>query len=196
MGPQHLSTNFSQPSSSITAKHEKSWAKVLISKDHSNAIMGRGTPGPGTYIPELVATQARVRFGTSKRRSLSDTAFKAPGPVYDVCGAPDNPPQQVKFSKSNRFERDGESLSKSLGSTGPGQYDLQGTFDEQKLSKSFGASHRAYDRVRFPGCERSEYGRASPGPGALKEFMNSGKTNKFGREERLKGDTQAGKRAP
>jgi hypothetical protein len=195
IGHQHLSTCHSQPSSSLTAKHDKSWAKIMITKDHLVALQARGTPGPGTYIPALVESQSRVRFGTSKRRPMSDTSFKAPGPVYDITGNPDNPPQHIKFSKANRFERDGESLSKALGSTGPGQYELDSVFDgTHGLQKSFGASHRAYDRVRFPGCERQEFGRASPGPGAAQAFQNSGKGCGFGREERLK--SIENKRAP
>lgn len=193
-GYQHLSTHLSQPCSSMTAKHDKSWAKVMITKDHLSAIMARGTPGPGSYEPALMPTQARVRFGTSKRRSLSDSTFRAPGPVYEFSEST-GPPKEVKFGKANRFDRDNESLSKLLGSTGPGQYEVTGFTDEQRLSKSFGASHRAYDRVRFPGSDRVEIGRASPGPGSLQAFQNSGKANAFGRAERLPSDT-SGKRAP
>jgi len=193
-GYQQLSTHHSQPCSSLTAKHDKAWAKVMISKDHLSTLMARGTPGPGNYEPELVPTQARVRFGTSQRRSLSDTSFRAPGPVYEVAGQAEAP-KTIKFGKANRFDTDNQSLSKLLGSTGPGQYEVSTVFDGQRLSKSFGASHRAYDKVRFPGSDRVGIGRASPGPGSLQPFQNSGKSNAFGREERLKGDT-VGKRAP
>lgn len=193
-GHQHLSHHHSQPSPSLTAKHDRSWAKVMITKDHLNSVMARGTPGPGTYVPESVPTQARVRFGTSKRRALSDSSFKAPGPVYEL---EDNviPEKSVRFGKANRFEEDNSSLSKLLGSTGPGQYETGTVFDGQRLSKSFGASHRAYDKVRFPGSDRIEIGRASPGPGSLQPFQNTGKTNAFSRAERLPSDN-TGKRAP
>lgn len=195
-GYQHLSTHMSQPCSSMTAKHDKAWSKVMITKDHLSTLMARGTPGPGSYEPALVPTQARVRFGTSKRRALSDSNFRAPGPVYETKSMGDSDPtKRVKIGKANRFDRDNESLSKLLGSTGPGQYEVTGFTDEQRLSKSFGASHRAYDRVRFPGSDRIEIGRASPGPGSLQPFQNSGKANAFGRAERLPSDT-SGKRAP
>lgn len=197
-GYQHLSTHHSQPCTSITAKHEKSWAKVMISKDHLNSLMARGTPGPGNYSPELVPTQARVRIGTSKRRALSDSSFRAPGPVYDeskFIKALDEPSKQVKFGKANRFDSDDQGLSKLLGSTGPGQYEVSTIFDGQSQAKSFGCSHRAYDKVRFPGSDRIEIGRASPGPGSLQPFQNSGKSNAFGRAERLPLDN-SGKRAP
>lgn len=156
--------------------------------------MARGTPGPGTYVPETVPTQARVRFGTSKRRSLSDSSFRAPGPVYEQTSDVE-PSKTVRFGKANRFDEDSRSLSKLLGSTGPGQYEVGTMFDGQRLSKSFGASHRAYDKVRFPGSERMEIGRASPGPGSLQPFQQDGKTNAFGRAERLPADN-VGKRAP
>lgn len=193
-GYQHLSTHMSQPCSSLTAKHDKSWAKVMISKDHLSVLMGRGTPGPGTYVPELVQSQARVSFGTAKRRGLSNTSFRAPGPVYDL---PSNTeaPKSIKFGKANRFDTDNQNLSKMLGSTGPGQYEVSGSFDGQRLAKSFGASHRAYDRVRFPGSDRVGIGRNSPGPGCLQPFQNNGKANAFGRAERLPTDN-SGKRAP
>jgi len=194
-GQQHLSHRISQPLTSITAKHDSSWSKVMISKDHLSTLMARGTPGPGTYNPALVPTQARVRFSDSKRRSLSDTHFRAPGPVYDIPGS-EGARKTVKFGKANRFDEDNQSLSKLLGSTGPGQYEVTGFTSEQKLSKSFGASHRAYDRVRFPGSDRVGIGMASPGPGALQPFQNSGKTNAFGRAERLPTDTHLAKRAP
>jgi len=193
-GHQHLSTHMSQPCTSITAKHDKSWAKVMISKDHLSAVMARGTPGPGTYEPDLVHTQARVRFGTAKRRDLTPGTFRAPGPVYDLKES-EGAPKSVRFGKANRFDRDNESLSKLLGSTGPGQYEVSGFTSEQRLSKSFGASHRAYDKVRFPGSDRVGIGRSSPGPGPVQPFQNSGKANAFGRAERLPAD-RAGKRAP
>merc|ERR1719203_623036 len=148
----------------------------MISKDHLSTLMARGTPGPGSYQPELVNSQSRVRFGTSKRRGLSDTTFRAPGPVYETTGSP-RAPKTIKFGKANRFDTDNSSLSKLLGCTGPGQYEVPTVFDGQRLSKSFGASHRAYDRVRFPGSDRIEVGRASPGPGAMQPYKNDGKTN-------------------
>uniref|UniRef100_A0A7S1R9J1 Uncharacterized protein n=1 Tax=Alexandrium catenella TaxID=2925 RepID=A0A7S1R9J1_ALECA len=194
-GQQQLSTKHSYPSSSLTAKHDRAWAKTMITKDHLSVLIARGTPGPGSYDPEASQTQARVRFGTARRRGLSDTRFRAPGPVYEVTGDPDSPPAQVKFGKASRFDRDCESLSKALGSTGPGQYETPTIFDGANLAKSFGASHRAYDRVRFPGSERMEIGRASPGPGAARAFENSGKGSSFGRAERLPG-SGAAKRAP
>eukprot|EP00932_Pfiesteria_piscicida_P005245 SRR837773.1515.p1 GENE.SRR837773.1515~~SRR837773.1515.p1 ORF type:complete len:338 (-),score=44.98 SRR837773.1515:43-906(-) len=162
-GQQQLSTYMSQPCSSITAKHDKSWSKVMISKEHLGALMARGTPGPGTYMPALAQSQSRVSFGTAKRRQLSDASFKAPGPVYNL---PSNneAPKTIKFGKANRFDTDNQSLSKMLGSTGPGQYEVSGSFDGSRLAKSFGASHRAYDRVRFPGSDRVGIGRNSPGP--------------------------------
>lgn len=194
MGHQHLSTNHSYPSCSLTAKHDRSWSKTMITKDHLSAMMARGTPGPGTYIPGLIPSQARVRFGTAKRDGVG-VKIRAPGPVYEVTGEPDCPPVNIKFGKSVRWERDKDNLAGALGSTGPGQYELSTVFDGERLSKSFGASHRAYDKVRFPGSDRLEIGKLSSGPGAARPFENSGRGCGFARAERLPGNND-GKRAP
>jgi hypothetical protein len=181
-GYQQLSTNLSQPQLSLTAKHEKSWDKVFITKDHQMVMLARGTPGPGTYDPGQGPTsQARVRFGTGKRGGLSDTAFRAPGPVYDVGGDPELVEKKQKFGKATRFDGMGD----SAGYVAPGQYEAGTVFDGSHLSKSFGASHRAYDKVRFPGSERLQLCKASPGPGSLQPFTNSGKAISFSRAERL-----------
>lgn len=195
LGFQHESTKDSGPALSLTAKHDKSWAKVMITKEHMKAFKAKDTPGPGTYQPEQVASQSRVRFGTDKRMQLAETKFRAPGPVYETRTAPDVVPSKTKFGKANRFERDGDSLSASLGNTGPGMYEVATDFDGQKLAKSFGASHRAYDKVRFPGSERTMVGRASPGPGAMRDFHNDGSKMSMGRAERLPANS-IGKRSP
>lgn len=198
VGYQHLSTKESQPLISLTAKHDRSWSKVMITKDHLAVLKARDTPGPGTYKPPgsgAVESQARVRFGSSKRPPLADTHFRAPGPVYEVRTAPEDCPHNIRFSKGNRFERDGEALTNSLGSTGPGQYENGSVFDGVRLAKSFGASMRAYDKVRFPGSERMMIGRESPGPGPLMPYQNTASSISFGRAERLPSNN-AGKRSP
>lgn len=195
-GYQHESTKESHPSVSLTAKHDRAWSKVMISKDHLSVLKARDTPGPGTYKPTGPESQARVRFGGSKRPPLADTHFRAPGPIYEVRGDTDsNLKCNIRFMKANRFERDGEALSSSLGSTGPGQYELNSVFDGVRLGKSFGASNRAYDKVRFPGSEKVFLGKESPGPGGCMPWQNTGCSLSFGRAERLPGDTH-GKRAP
>lgn len=195
IGAQQLSTKFSGQSVSLTAKHDKAWSKVMITKDHLAVLMGRGNPGPGTYVPRMVNSDARVRIGTSKRPGLNNTKFRAPGPVYEVRTSPDNPVQHTRFSKANRFAMDNISLSKALGSTGPGQYEDKSVFDGTHLSKSFGASHRAYDRVRFPGSDKEGKCRTSPGPGPLFPLSNDLRSAPFGRADRFS-DDPAAKRAP
>lgn len=197
IGQQHESTKESQPLISLTAKHDRSWSKVLISKDHLMVLKARDTPGPGTYKPPgggRVESQARVRFGSSKRKPINDTHFRAPGPVYEVRGNPDEPPHNIRFTKGNRFGGDGEALAGSLGSTGPGQYELgSACFDGTRLAKSFGASMRAYDKVRFPGSERMMIGRESPGPGAGQPFQNNSSSVSFTRADPRPGDTKGGR---
>lgn len=186
IGVQAESTKESIPSTSLTAKHSKAWSKVLITKDHLCELMARETPGPGTYQPEFVNSQANVRFGTSKRKPMSDLTERAPGPEYHVRTAPTDVTHQIKFSKAPRFDRDPDSLSTSLGQTGPGQYQTSTSFDGIRLAKSFGISHRAYDKVRIPGGEKFNLGRISPGPGSFKPFMLDGKRYSFSKAVRLK----------
>jgi len=196
-GYQHLSHHFSQPSCSLTAKHDKAWAKVMISKDHCESVKCRGTPGPGTYVPLMLKSQNRVKFGTSRRNALYNTSFSAPGPVYDLpesCEA--SLRAKVRFGKASRFDSENSSLSRSLSNTGPGQYEAKGTFEGNRLAKSFGASHRAYDKVRFPGSEKTGQGQASPGPGPNPhDGKLESRVGAFGRAERLPAGNE-GKRAP
>jgi len=193
-GQQYESTKATLPLISLTAKHDRSWARVLITKDHNEIYKARDTPGPGTYKAQMVATQARVRIGTGKRKPLNDTNFRAPGPVYEVRTSPDEPPSQVRFGKADRFSGGG-SLSAALASAGPGQYEVSTVFDGVNQAKSFGASHRAYDSVRFPGGDKQFLCTASPGPGASRPFQNDAVQMSFGRAERLPSDKGA-KRAP
>lgn len=186
IGVQAESTKESIPSSSLTAKHSKAWSKVLITKDHLCELMARDTPGPGTYQPGFIDSQANVRFGTSKRKPMSDLTERAPGPEYHVRTGPTDINHNVKFSKAPRFDRDPDSLSSSLGQTGPGQYQTATVFDGVRLAKSFGISHRAYDKVRYPGTERVWIGTLSPGPGSFKPFLLDGKRYSFSKATRLK----------
>lgn len=186
IGLQFESTKESIPSTSLTAKHTKSWAKTWISKEHLCELLCRDTPGPGTYQPRMLDSQARVRFGNSKRKPLADTTERAPGPEYQVRTKPTDVRHQTKFSKGSRWEQNSDSLSSSLGSTGPGQYESSTVFDGVRLAKSFGCSHRAYDKVTFPGQEREMIGKTSPGPGTYKPWKPDGSEYSFSRATKLK----------
>jgi hypothetical protein len=211
-GHQPLSTTRSQPSLSMTARHDKSWSKVMITKDHLSTLIARDTPGPGTYVPLPAMTQSRVRFGTSQRRGISDSSFKAPGPVYDTeVPTGDHQKVTVKFSKASRFRdedlrravpgpgdyprRVRASSGKEIGSEGRVPAEAISGFNASRMAKSFGVSHRAYDRVWFPGSERLETGRMSPGPGTARPFQNNGKGVSFPGAPRMPPNLAA-KRAP
>jgi len=193
LGTQMDSMKQTLPALSLTAKHESAWAKVMITKDHLNAIKCRDGPGAGTYNPAMVPTQARVRVGTSKRRPLSDTGFRAPGPIYEIRTGPDVVDHKIKFGKDSRFKGEGDALGSSLGSTGPGQYETTTAFDGARLAKSFGVGHKAYVKVRFPGSERLNVGKNSPGPGAYQSYRSDSAHYAFGRAERLPGNKMAGR---
>lgn len=185
IGPQSESTKESGIARSLTAKHTKSWMKTFITKDHLCELLGRDTPGPGSYQPQVIGTQARVKFGNSKRRPLNDTAERAPGPEYQVRTSPTDVRHETKFSKGSRWDSR-DALGSSMGSTGPGQYEASTSFDGVRLAKSFGCSHRAYDKVRIIGGERENVGRTSPGPGGYQPWKPDGRKYSFTRADRLK----------
>merc|ERR1719473_1088637 len=79
-GQQALSTRESPPQRSITAKHSKSWEKVLISKHHSNSFLCREGPGCA-YDPRLLpsfALRGNVKFGRGLRQALSAKGGDSP----------------------------------------------------------------------------------------------------------------------
>merc|ERR1719453_1800909 len=102
IGRQPQSTKDSGPQSSLTAKHSKAWSKVLISKHHNQELLCRDSPAAGTYDPELVKTQASVKFGTGKRDPVGDLKARSPGPIYDLRGRPEVS-HDVKFGQDDRF---------------------------------------------------------------------------------------------
>ncbi|CAD7943628.1 unnamed protein product [Amoebophrya sp. A25] len=178
LGQQVLSRTDTLPSISILAKHSSSWSKVYISKYH--AIKARDTPGPGSYTPGLLNAEGSVRFGTAVRKEVAyDT--ESPGPVYDIRkSASDSNFGAGKFGQDDRWRGLLE-----FGGTGPGQYNAETSFDGTTgLQKSFAVGHRAYDRVRFPGCDRVNLGRASPGPGQFRNWQPAGRKCAFPRSLR------------
>lgn len=184
IGVQHESMKNTIPAISLTARHQKAWSKVLITKDHLQELMARDTPGPGSYQPSGVETEQSVRFGTSKRRPLNN-ASDVPGPaLYNTRGEITDASGRIKFGKAGRFNQDAIEAA-SLVQTGPGQYETGTVFDGQRLSKSFGVSHRAYDKVRFPGADRLMYGRLSPGPGPYRPYQGGGRESSFSKANRL-----------
>jgi len=178
IGTQAQSKDETFPSVSILAKHASSWSKVYISKGH--AIKARDTPGPGSYMPALQPSESSVRFGTAVRKEISYET-PSPGPVYDIRrSASDSNFGAGKFSLDDRWRGHTE-----FGATGPGQYNQEATFDGTKgMRKSFAVGHRAYDRVRFPGCDRVNLGRQSPGPGQFRHWQPGQRRCAFPRSQR------------
>merc|ERR1719262_1611687 len=66
MGVQHESMKHTIPAVSLTARHQKAWSKVLITKDHLQELMARDTPGPGATSQP---TWTRSRASASAPRS-------------------------------------------------------------------------------------------------------------------------------
>jgi len=177
-GLQNESHKESMVHQSITARHQDGWQKVLISKEHLCELLARGTPGPGTYTPAHINSQASVRFGTSLRPEPS-YPDDSPGPVYDCRGGPEAAPHLIRFGREHRFA---EVFKENQ--VGPGQYPTGTQFDGTRLAKSFGISHRSYDKVKMPGSERMYRGRTSPGPGNFKPFVSGGSNFTFPKSNR------------
>jgi hypothetical protein len=196
-GLQPESTKRTGSSTSLTAKHGKSWAKVLISKHHNQELLCRESPGAGTYQPKMLKSQASVKFGGGQRSNINgNTADRSPGPVYEVRSKPDSK-TNTKFPQDDRFPTDREPT------LGPGQYEALTQFDGTRLAKSFGCSFEAYRKVKTEGIERELRGRTSTGPGVYTE--NFGKNlptytftgvYSFPRAERMRHRTSSTTRVP
>eukprot|EP00397_Hematodinium_sp_SG-2012_P027847 GEMP01029288.1.p1 GENE.GEMP01029288.1~~GEMP01029288.1.p1 ORF type:complete len:307 (+),score=23.37 GEMP01029288.1:48-923(+) len=162
----------------MAPKNQEGWSKVLISKAHLAELFARETPGPGSYTPGHVKTRASIRIGTSLRPTPT-YGDNSPGPVYDIRGGPGDLNHNIKFGRDGRFQ------SEQLDSlVGPGQYPQLTQFDGCKYAKSFGISHRAYDKVHLPGSERQFRGRTSPGPINFKPFVAGGRNYSFPKSTR------------
>jgi hypothetical protein len=72
---------------------------------------------------------------------------------------------------------------------GPGEYGPgKSCIEIGHLAPSFGIPHRAYDKVKRPGCEAERYGRESSGPGpALWQDVeeDGSKAHSFGKADRF-----------
>jgi hypothetical protein len=196
-GNQPESTKLTGFSSSLTAKHSKAWAKVLISKHHNSELLCRESPGAGTYQPKLLKSNASVKFGGGQRSNIAgNVGGRSPGPVYEVRSKPEAN-TNTKFGQDDRFGND------RPPTLGPGQYEALTQFDGSRLAKSFGCSFEAYRKVKTEGIERELRGRTSTGPGVYQENFGKNLPNytfsgvrSFPRAERMKHRTQATTRVP
>jgi hypothetical protein len=173
-GKQFASNFATTPQWSLTSKHDKSWAKVLITPEHNKVNFGKQSPG-AIYSP-------KEEFGVHPEHSnwVRDKKLKptqgngmtqGPDAFYDVrqsnyCSPPQGKNLKTTYGSSERFPdvRD--------PGIGPGQYQHKSSIQAGLKAKSFGTSFRAYDKVMVPGefgTAREFRGRASPGPGPYRQ---------------------------
>ncbi|KAF4672145.1 hypothetical protein FOL47_000862 [Perkinsus chesapeaki] len=183
----------------ILAKNEKSWSRVYITRSHAKAVKGLDAPGVGTYDSDgsTLRKDKGVTFAISRRPDLSTQLGvgdrESPGPGYvDIRdkyvdgNVALKPSSSVAFSFSNRFSKGAPNGLM----VGPGQYGDVGetAINPKRLCKSFSVGHRAYDKVKRPGCEEENKGRASrgPGPPLWRDIIKEGsKAHSFGRADRF-----------
>jgi len=203
LGLQASSKKLTAPSIAMADKNDHAWSKVLISKGHNKALLCRGSPGAGTYNPELTQSQASVRFSLAKRGDapgMKPAGYESPGPMYDCRGAPGDPTAEGNFRARTVVGKDrrwaSEEQIKAMTTLGPGQYESGTAFDGLHLSKTFGCSMRAYDKVITPGFDRFLVGQLSPGPGPYREeFARGGRSHSFAKATRLR-DSKRHMRTP
>ncbi|KAF4719447.1 hypothetical protein FOZ62_031926 [Perkinsus olseni] len=197
--PQVRSHWRNEPSVPILAKNERSWSRVYITKVHSKAVKGLDAPGVGTYESGggSLRRDKAISFALSQRPDLSTQLGvgdrESPGPGYVdtrdkyVDGnVALKPRSSVVFSSGKRFSK-GPANGLEVG---PGQYGDVGesAIDPKRQRKSFSVGHRAYDKVKRPGCEEENKGRAGSGPGPplWRDIVKEGsKAHSFGRADRF-----------
>jgi hypothetical protein len=171
MGVQFASNYATTPQWSLTAKHDKSWNKVLITPEHNKVNFGKQSPG-AIYHPkeEFAAHPAKSVWGTDKKLKPTQGNGLTQGPdaFYEVRQKDYFSPPQGKNLKTSygTSERFPDVRDPGIG---PGQYQHKSSLEAGRKAKSFGTSVRAYDRVWYQDSTENFRGRCSPGPGPYRQ---------------------------
>ena len=194
-GPQTLSKNSTAPKHKITGNRE-GWQKVFVTRSHSMAVTGLHSPGVGLYDPKGTAIRTDVgrTFLKSLRpdlRTQLGVEQASPGPAYDIrdryrqCGVAPN--SAVKFGKSERFIQPKTTETKLNTNEAASFGVVKSSLELHKHRYPFGLSHRAYDKVRRPGCEEEHRGKTSPGVGdpLWEDWLKAKHIPKFGTAKRF-----------
>ena len=166
----------------LTSRYKSEPSAVILGKPSGgNASVSARTPQrissrsfhSQTVRSHLSKASSCVRAGCKFPQSLRPdirhqlgVELSSPGPAYDVRElnrftgrALDGP--NIGFTRDRRFH------TQPGISIGPGHYKADfSCMDRLRFSHfTFGASHRAFDKVRRPGSEHDRLGRESSGPG-------------------------------
>ncbi|KAF4651661.1 hypothetical protein FOL47_000257, partial [Perkinsus chesapeaki] len=134
-------------------------------------IRRKGTYDPSTTSESVYGKKNSVRFGGARRRTDLGYPNDSPGPAYDVRGSIARVTCSAgsALRKAERYVLDELERAMRANNVGPGDYDVltPGSKLDGTYGRSFGISHRAYDKTCSPGFEKELIGRTSPGPGAM-----------------------------
>ncbi|KAF4707907.1 hypothetical protein FOZ62_025647 [Perkinsus olseni] len=176
VGQQQLSQHANPPTARVFGRNTRSWSQMWISKHHLGELVGKDTPGAGTYEPSTTSESVNgkknsVRFGGARRRTELGYPNDSPGPAYDVrgCIAAEVCNTGSALRRAERYVLDELERAMRANNVGPGDYDIltPGSKLDESFGRSFGVSHRAYDKTCSPGFEKELIGRTSPGPGFM-----------------------------
>lgn len=89
IGQQHLSQHASPPTAKVFGRNRKSCDQMWISKHHLGELLGRDTPGAGTYdfSTQTFGKRNSMKFGGARRRTEFGQPSVSPGPAYDTRGS-------------------------------------------------------------------------------------------------------------
>ncbi|KAF4659343.1 hypothetical protein FOZ61_004819 [Perkinsus olseni] len=194
VGQQQLSQHANPPTARVFGRNTRSWSQMWISKHHLGELVGKDTPGAGTYEPSTTSESVNgkknsVRFGGARRRTELGYPNDSPGPAYDVrgCIAAKVCNTGSALRRAERYVLDELERAMRANNVGPGDYDIltPGSKLDESFGRSFGVSHRAYDKTCSPGFEKELIGRTSPGPGFMTiDFAKDAKLHSFARSLR------------
>lgn len=164
MGEQKLAKSVSAPSVSLPHTGWDQWAGVVISKIHSNTILGKDSPTAKYPAISTLGTLA-PKIGTSLRPDLSLSLgvdpHGSPGPAYnvrDIQPIEREGPVDKSFGLAKRFPTDMRNAN-----IGPGQYARKDFALNLESGRSIGTGRQAWEKVITPGWER--VGKCAAGPG-------------------------------
>jgi hypothetical protein len=160
------------------------------------AVTGKHSPGVGLYDPKTEAVRMNVgrTFLKSLRpdlRTQLGVEKTSPGPAYDIRDRYRHfgvaPTTSVKFGTSERFIKPKTTQSKLTSNEAAFFGTVKSSLNLTNHRYPFGLSHRAYDKVRRPGCEDENRGKTSPGVGEplWEDWFKAKRIAKFGTAKRF-----------
>lgn len=164
----------------------RGWEKVFISPGHLRELVGRDSPGAGTYsTSNSRATSAGSRFGRAERpekqRFFPLPPETTPGYEYEQSSKLCFP-----SSQKSSFPRTLRALHRSEkhANIGPGLYESSHS-PLHAHGGGFGLSYNSFRNMTFPGLNRERLGRGSWSVGGFNpRFASASVSVSFARDRR------------